>query len=57
MAPEVVAILVESAKFGIQSYFSYMRLAGKTEEEMDALYQEERTKMLKSDPNNLPDVE
>ena len=57
MSPEVVAILVEGAKVGIQSYFNFMRLAGKSEEEIEEIYKSEREVFLANDPSKLPDVE
>lgn len=56
MSPEVVALLVEGAKVGLQSYFNYMRVAGKSEEEISALYEEEKRNFLENDPDKLPDV-
>ena len=49
-------LLLEGAKLAIQSYFNYMRLAGKTPEEMEEVFQKERETFLKNNPKDLPEV-
>jgi hypothetical protein len=56
MDQAVVSILVEGAKIATQSYFNYMRLAGKTPEEIDAMYEEEKKRFMENDPADLPDI-
>jgi hypothetical protein len=49
-------ILVEMAKIALQSYFNYLRLLGKTEEEIQKLYDKEKMEFFKNHPSKLPDV-
>ena len=49
-------ILIEMAKIALQSYFNYLRIAGKTEEEIQELYIREKSEFLKNHPNKLPEV-
>jgi hypothetical protein len=56
MDPAVAALLVEGAKFGLQAYFTNMKLAGKTEEEINALFAAEYAEFKQKRPENLPDV-
>lgn len=48
--------LVEIAKMGLQIWFANMRMAGKSEEEIDKLYDSERGEFDRNKPDYLPDV-
>lgn len=39
----------------LQAYFAYMEQQGKTAEELEALYQEEKAKFYANKPELLPD--
>lgn len=54
--PAVATVLVEGAKLALQSYFNYMRLAGASEEEKEALYQSEKATFEANKPSDLPDI-
>jgi hypothetical protein len=56
MDTTIVAALIELAKIGLNSYFSLMRLAGKTDAEIDAMFLDERTRFKANAPGTLPDV-
>ena len=47
---------VELAKLALQLYFRAMEMAGKSAEEMEALYQSERTYFVANQPSTLPDM-
>jgi hypothetical protein len=49
-------LIFEAAKMILQLYFNYMRLAGKTEEEAQQIYLQEREAFNKNHPSKLPDV-
>ena len=49
--------LVELAKLGLQIYFLSLQTAGKTQEEMDAIYKELQVYFMAHPPSTLPDVE
>lgn len=49
-------LLLEGAKLAIQSYFNYMSVAGKTSEEVDAVYQQEKAQFEKNNPDTLEDT-
>lgn len=51
-----VPVLVEAAKAGLQLYFTNMRMAGKTDEEIDQLYQAEKAQAQINKPEQLEDV-
>ena len=51
----IAAGLIELAKLGLQQYFQAAALAGKTDEQIAALYETEKAKFLARDPANLPD--
>jgi hypothetical protein len=55
--PMIVTGFVELAKLALQTYFQYMRVAGKSDEEIEALYTAEKSAFLARSPANLPDVE
>jgi hypothetical protein len=48
--------LIEVAKTLINGAFSLMKTAGKTDEEIDLIYQGEKEKFVQNKPENLPDV-
>lgn len=52
----VIAGLVELAKTSLQAYFQALRLAGKTPEETDVMYQDEKKEFEANAPDTLPDV-
>lgn len=61
MSPTPVAVgivygLVELGKLSLQAYLQAMRLAGKTPEETDKIYQEEKNYFDAHPPDTLPDV-
>lgn len=47
---------VELAKLALQIYFLALQTAGKSEEEMDKIYQEQKTYFVANPPSTLPDV-
>lgn len=48
---------VELAKLALQIYFMALQTAGKTQEEMLALYKEQEAYFIANPPSTLPDVE
>lgn len=48
---------VEVAKLALQIYFLSLQTAGKSQEEMDILYNEQKDYFLKNPPGTLKDVE
>ena len=50
------AIYKEVIKAALIIFFTTLKAAGKSPEEMNALYNQERDEFLKKDPNDLPDV-
>ena len=56
MQTTVIAALIELAKLGLNSYFSIMRLAGKTDAEIDSMFIDERERFKSNNPDDLPDV-
>jgi hypothetical protein len=54
--PIVATAVVELAKLGLQIYFLAMATAGKTPEEIDALYKEQQAYFIAHPPETLPDV-
>ena len=52
----IIAGLIELGKIGLQAYFSAMRMAGKSEAEIDAMYQGEKKEFEANPPESLPDV-
>ena len=48
---------VELAKLALQIYFLSMQTAGKTQEEMEALFKEQEAYFIAHPPSTLPDVE
>ena len=52
----VIGGLIELGKLGLQAYFQAMRLAGKTPEEVEKMYQEEKIYFDAHPPDTLPDV-
>lgn len=57
MQSEIILGLFELAKISLNSYFSAMSLAGKTEAEIDEMFLAEFSKFKSNAPSNLPDVE
>ena len=56
-APLIIGAGVELAKLALQIYFLSLRTAGRTQEEMDALYHQEEAYFIAHPPSTLPDVE
>lgn len=56
MDDKTVAILVEAAKISLTAYFSYLQIAGKTEEEIGVLYEQEKKAFEENIPSELPDI-
>ena len=54
--PALIGFVLEGAKLALQSFFAIMRVSGKTDEEIDKMFQEEWAAMLTRDPKDLPDV-
>lgn len=52
----IVGGLIELGKLGLQTYLQAMRMAGKSPEEIDKMYQEERIYFDAHPPSTLPDV-
>ena len=52
----IVLGLIELAKTGLQAFFSAMRLAGKSSEEIDEMYQAEKAYFEAHPPDTLPEV-
>lgn len=52
----VITGLIELAKLGLQGWFQALRMAGKTDEEIDVLYNKEKQEFLSHHPDTLPDV-
>lgn len=48
--------LLELAKLLLSGYFQAVKLANKTDEEIDQIYQDEKAKFEQNKPSNLPDV-
>ena len=48
---------IELAKLALQLYFRAMEMAGKTAEEMEILYQNERAYFVEHHPSTLPNME
>ena len=55
MDPIIVASLLEIGKLGLQAYLQTMELAGKTEAEIEEVYQREKAKFKENKPELLPD--
>ena len=52
----VIYGIIELGKLSLQAYLQAMRLAGKTPEETDRMYQEEKVYFEAHPPDTLPDV-
>ena len=55
-APLIIGAGVELAKLALQIYFLSMQTAGKTQEEMDALFHQQEAYFIAHAPSTLPDV-
>ena len=53
----IILGLIELAKAGLQAFFSAMRLAGKSQEEIEEIYQAEKAYFEAHPPESLPDPE
>jgi hypothetical protein len=49
-------LLVQAAVMGLQMVFTNLKLAGKTDDEIDAMFTAERLKFKANRPEDLPDV-
>jgi len=56
MEPIASALIMEGAKLALQVYFLNMKLAGKTVEEIKAVFDSEKAMFEKNRPEYLPDV-
>jgi hypothetical protein len=56
MDPVTGALIVEGVKLAMQICFTGMKLAGKTDAEIDQLFLEEKAKFDANRPEDLPDV-
>ena len=56
MDPAIAALLIEGAKFGLQAYLTNMKVAGKTDEEINAVFAAEFAEFKQKRPEDLPDV-
>lgn len=56
MSEVIIAGIIELAKMGLSIYFQSMRMAGKTQEEIEAMYEAEKAEFYTNNPDNLPDV-
>ena len=56
ISPTVILGIVELGKLGLQTWMQAMRMAGKTEEEIDQMYEIEKASFLAIHPSTLPDV-
>ena len=50
------ALIMEGAKLALQIYFTNLKLAGKTEAEIQIMFQTEKALFDKNKPGNLLDV-
>jgi hypothetical protein len=53
----VEQLLAEIVKAGLVTWLQYQRLQGKTDAEIEALFQQERAEFKQNNPANLPDPE
>ena len=56
MDPIIVSAAIELAKLGLSTYFNAMRMAQKTEQEINEMFEQEKMKFLANDPSKLEDV-
>lgn len=56
MQAAVAALLIEGAKFGLQAYFTNMKLAGKSDQEINEIFSAEYAEFKQKRPEDLPDV-
>lgn len=56
MDPVTSALILEGAKLALQLYFTNMKLSGKTEAEIETMFQVEKAKFDQNNPADLPDV-
>lgn len=56
MAELPIAAGLEVLKLLLRAVFEYAHLSGMSSEELEKAYQEEYTKFMENDPNDLPDV-
>jgi glycogen debranching enzyme len=52
----IIAGMFELAKLSLAAYFQYMRLAGKTPEEIEVIYTQAKADFEARKPADLPDV-
>lgn len=52
----VITGIIELGKLGLQAWFQANRLAGKTDSEIDAMYNAEKLEFANNNPESLPDV-
>lgn len=56
LSPGVILGIVELGKLGLQTWMQAMRMAGKSQEEIDQMYEVEKAIFLANPPSTLPDV-
>ena len=56
MSELIIAGIIELAKMGLSIYFQSMRMAGKSEEEIQSMYEAEKAEFYVNKPEDLPDV-
>jgi len=54
--PILIASAMELARLGLSAYLNAMKQAGKTEAEIDEMFEKEKAEFLSKDPSKLPDV-
>jgi hypothetical protein len=54
MEPGTIAAISEIAKFGLIAYFSYMKQAGLTNDQIETAFQEAKKAMLARNPADIP---
>jgi hypothetical protein len=53
----IITAGIEVAKLALQIYFLSLQTAGKTQEEMEAIFKEQEAYFIAHSPATLPDVE
>ncbi len=52
----VITGIIELGKLGLQAWFGAMRMTGKSDDEISAMYMAEKTEFYKNAPETLPNV-
>ena len=56
MDPAIAGLLGAALQASVSAYIGYLRVSGKTEEEIDAMFKAEVEKAMKFDPSTIKDV-